>query len=199
MQFAAALVEYLVVGIIACLWFVPIVMFSFPDDYINYFNLSSMNDIGIAVMFPVAYVLGIYVDAASSFMLSMERRLGRWLIQNDCYRITFRKTYWRFKKFLTKSKKKKPYQRTVKILIESPEDLTRAMEAYVTRDRIARGVALNAFIGAIVCWVVTNESPLWGVIALCFALSFLSVVMWHRLKNLSNRFKISALRALKDR
>lgn len=62
MQFASALVEYLAAGIAALLWLRPL-----AQKILN-FEIP-INEASVVLVLPMAYVLGIYIDSTSSFVI----------------------------------------------------------------------------------------------------------------------------------
>jgi hypothetical protein len=68
MQFAAALLEYLVSGIVALLWLVPLLVRAFGVT-------PPQGEQLISLYLPFAYVLGIFLDATSSALLERFRDL----------------------------------------------------------------------------------------------------------------------------
>jgi hypothetical protein len=68
MQFASALVEYLAAGIAALLWLRPL-----AQKILN-FEIP-INEASVVLVLPMAYVLGIYIDSTSSFVISRIRHL----------------------------------------------------------------------------------------------------------------------------
>lgn len=66
MQFAAALIEYLISGIVASIWVVLII-----NAYITLplTDIKDYKEIFVVIYFPIAYILGIYVDVVSSFFI----------------------------------------------------------------------------------------------------------------------------------
>lgn len=58
MQFAAALVEYLVSGVVALLWFLPLVSWAFGVTF-------SLSEQSLSLSLPIAYALGVLLDATA--------------------------------------------------------------------------------------------------------------------------------------
>jgi hypothetical protein len=73
------------------------------------------------------------------------------------------------------------------------------MEAYVSRDRIARGTALNAFAGAVVACLYTPPEYKTLVTTICLVAFVYSIMMHRRLSRLSSSFKKVVLENLKKR
>ncbi|MBF4286539.1 hypothetical protein EAY45_27700, partial [Vibrio anguillarum] len=60
--------------------------------------------------------------------------------------------------FLAGESKSEPYKNASIILSYSPSDMIKTMDAYVSRDRIARGMALNSLISAFVfLWILPTD------------------------------------------
>ncbi|MFL5561747.1 MAG: hypothetical protein ACJ79K_09760, partial [Gemmatimonadaceae bacterium] len=62
-QFAAALLEYLVSGFVGLLWLAPLMQRLFGSP------LPALSEASVTLCLPAAYVLGIFIDATSSFAL----------------------------------------------------------------------------------------------------------------------------------
>lgn len=177
MQFASALVEYLAAGVAALLWLRPLA------QRILGFEVP-INEASVVLVLPMAYVLGIYIDSSSSFLIRFLRfrkiRPPK-LLQSIIARI-FGSPY------------SGTYDRTVTILSRSPELLAQTMLTYVGRDRIARCMALNSFLGVLtVLYVDSGNRALLAILSVSF---LWSLATWHRLKRLSSKFKDQALKTL---
>jgi hypothetical protein len=161
-QFAAALLEYLVSGFVALLWLAPLVQRLFGGT-------PPMSEASISLYLPVAYVLGIFVDATSSFLLD---------------------------RFRGHRSSTSPYARTARILARAPEHVVKTMQAYAGRDRIARGVLLNAVIAvgvyAFVFAGTTRAVALSGAVVTVVW----SALVWRRLDRLTSQFKEEVLKCL---
>jgi hypothetical protein len=164
-QFASALLEYLVSGFVALLWLVPLVRAVIGTST----QLPQINEPSVTLYLPVAYVLGIFLDATSSLLLETLRRHGG---------------------------SRTSYDRTVRILSYGSQHVVKTMEAYVGRDRIARGVVLSAVISVFVyASVFDGRTQVAAVIAAVVVLIW-SVLVWRRLDLLSSKFKDQALLCL---
>lgn len=177
MQFASALVEYLAAGIAALLWLRPLVQKIVDFDV-------PINEASVVLVLPMSYVLGIYIDSSSSFLIRFLRlrklRLPK-LLQPTISRILG-------------NPYSGTYDRTVPILSRNPELLAQTMLTYVGRDRIARCMALNSFIGILTVLIINHGNrALLAVLA--FSLLW-SLATWHRLERLSSKFKDQAFKAL---
>ncbi|NHQ59833.1 hypothetical protein G9409_04395 [Chlorobium sp. BLA1] len=190
MQFAVALVEYLISGIIASVWFIVIVV-----NYIPFLfsDIKEYKEIFVIVYFPIAYILGIYVDATTSFLVRRCKEIDVIAITSFKSYACFRCCCIRVYNFIAGKPKGDSYERSAEILSHSIPDIVRTMDAYVSRDRIARGVAFNSFAGAITT-LLYAPSDLKKTIFLGCLISFIySLFMYKRLRRLSSRFKRVAL------
>jgi hypothetical protein len=97
---------------------------------------------------------------------------------------------------VTGTPKENSYERSAEILSHSTGDLVRTMEAYVSRDRIARGMALNSLIGAFVSFALLTGPLKISVPVACLISFTISLLIWVRLRRLSSRFKRVALAKL---
>lgn len=193
MQFAVALIEYLISGIVASIWVVA--LFTFYGD-ISAVDLKKFKD-EIAVLavlyFPLAYILGIYVDATSSFLirrfLDVDKKARSSLEIYSFFRSKIRAIFC----FIAGAPKADSYERGAEILSHSISDAVRNMEAYVSRDRIARGVALNSFVGIFVSLLCAPPGKKLFLALVCVILTAYSLLMYKRLRRLSSRFKSVAL------
>lgn len=168
MQFASALLEYLVSGFVALLWLVPLCRAAVGERAL----WPQIDEPSVYLYLPAAYVLGILLDATSSYLLERFRRYGQ---------------------------SRASYDRSVHILTHGSEHLIRTMEAYVGRDRIARGVVLSAAISLpVYLFVFTGKTQVYAVAGSFVALVW-SFLVWHRLDDLSSRFKDQALLRLPPR
>jgi hypothetical protein len=164
MQFAAALVEYLISGILAAAWALPL--------FWRLFGIMPPIDDGWVVMYlPAAYVLGIYIDSTASVLLKTLR-------------------------LQKKTADAGSYDRTTLILAKGSDALAQAMQVYVSRDRIARGVFLNATISCVVL-PLTLPAGLWvDALMIAAVMAIWSFFIWKRLDRLSNDFKTHAVAKL---
>lgn len=189
MQFAVALVEYLITGIIASLW-VGVMMQGHIAMSIP--KIMEYKDFLLIVFLPVAYVLGIYIDVVSSFFISRFGAFYWWLhvFPSVCFMHYYLADG--VSVFLG-TPKKDPYERSASILSYSVVDLIRTMDSYVSRDRIARGMALNSLVGGVVSITSLPEDIRYEISIVCVVLFLLSVMVWFRLRRLSKTFKRLAL------
>jgi len=191
MQFASALVEYLAAGIAALLWLRPL-----AQKILN-FEIP-INEASVVLVLPMAYVLGIYIDSTSSFVISRIRhlceilRLRKFPLRNALKRI--RNALKRIQITCLGTPYSGTYDRTVPILSKSPELLAQTMLTYVGRDRIARCMALNSVLGILTVLVISpGNQALLGILVVALLWSLL---LWFRLKRLSSKFKDQAFKTL---
>lgn len=161
MQLASALLEYLVSGFVALLWLVPIVQAALGPNA----SLPNVNEPSVTLYLPIAYVLGIFLDATSSFILEPFRYHGN---------------------------SRSSYDRTTHILSYGTEHVIKTMEAYVGRDRIARGVVLSAVV-SIPVYFFTFEGRSRTLALVAAFVAIWSFIIWRRLDHLSSKFKDQAL------
>ncbi|MRW89034.1 hypothetical protein GJ699_03460 [Duganella sp. FT80W] len=176
MQFIAALIEHLVVGLVALLWLLPIAnqLTLIPDV-----KIADHKEVLIAIGLPVAYVVGMYVDVFASLLSSFIKRAL------DAYGST-----WRSKIFGAhlSSKNGKSYERTAKILKQSPDEAARYLLQLSSREKIARGVYLNFLIAAAVNFLLPT-SKYYVPPLLLIAMFSIGVLAWLRLNALTDNFK----------
>lgn len=198
MQFAVALIEYLISGIVASIWAIALLTYygdiSIADLKTHKEELSVL----AVVYFPLAYILGIYVDATSSFLirrfLDIDIKVNNRFLVYKYFRSIFRRFFY----FIAGTPKSDSYERSAEILAHSISDTVRTMEAYVSRDRIARGVALNSFTGFFVSLLCAPPDKKLFLAFVCIALTGYSLVMYKRLRRLSSRFKSVALKHIRQ-
>lgn len=192
MQYAAALIEYLITGLISLIW---IGLYSYQYIDISVVDIKDYKEIIVICTFPVAYVLGIYVDVSSSYVLKRLNNIAEFISKYV--------TYPNWIKFLLNlilgTSRAEPYKRSAEILSYSPSDIIKTMEAYVSRDRIARGMALNSFIGGYISYIRLTGDTQCIAINYCLAIFVISVLAWFRLRRLSKAFKTQALKQLSQR
>lgn len=75
MQFVAALIEYLISGLISFAWLAPLInIFVYPIiDLASNSALSALlpKEFIVLIFLPIAYVIGIFVDLFSSMLLNL--------------------------------------------------------------------------------------------------------------------------------
>jgi ABC-type branched-subunit amino acid transport system permease subunit len=193
MQFSA-LIEYLITGIVSSVWFSVLVnkFIPIPIDLIKDYK-----EIVVVVYIPVAYVLGVYIDVVSSYLIRRFKEL--YLSVLKCNVIS--EIHNKFSKIfliISGNTKSSPYKHASIILSYSPSDMIKTMDAYVSRDRMARGMALNSLISAFVfLWALPDDIS-YKAFIICLVLFLLSISIWHRLRRLSSTFKKVAIEALKN-
>lgn len=192
MQNAVALIEYLITGIISFIW---IVLLSSLYVDLNYQHYLNYKEVILFCLFPTAYVLGIYVDVTSSFLLSRISKVIKVIkkIIPECMTKYCKKLC----DALLGNSDRQPYKHSAEILSHSPSELIKTMDIYVSRDRIARGMALNSLLSicAANLALVSNEKDIVESFFLIFFM--ISILAWLRLRRLSKVFKIQALKNLR--
>jgi hypothetical protein len=132
------------------------------------------------LLLPVAYVLGMYVDSTSSFLIRA-LRLRKFKLCPWMKRVVI---------FLFDKPFEGVYKRTTTILAKSPDLLAQTMLTYVSRDRISRCMTLNAAIGLMVSiFLKPGLTQLHILLVIAF---FWSYATWIRLVRLSSKFKDEA-------
>ncbi|WP_338799288.1 hypothetical protein V9K81_03535 [Pseudomonas monteilii] len=196
MQFAVALIEYLISGIVASVW-VALVINNFVPLPLN--KINDYKEIFVVIYFPVAYVLGIYVDTTSSFLIRRAKSLDSSFEGASKLYSWLRKFFVSAYNFFAGKPKQDSYERGAEILSQSIPDTVRTMEAYVSRDRIARGAALNSLAGAISVFFYAPTDIRVPVSIGCLIMFVYSLFMYKRLRRLSSRFKRVAISKIKSR
>lgn len=194
MQFAVALIEYLISGVVASAWLTAVLLNYYP---LLLHTINDHKDILILVYLPIAYILGIYVDATSSYIIRRAKELLGWINTQVTLSPTTLDILARIYRFIVGTPKADPYKKTAAIMAYSPADAVRTMEAYVSRDRIARGTALNAFAGAVVACLYAPPEYKTLVTTICLVAFVYSIMMHRRLSRLSSSFKEVVLENLK--
>lgn len=191
MQFATALIEYLISGIVASIW---IMMIIDPDVTSHLNKFDNYKDIFVLMYFPIAYVIGMYIDTISSFILNRLNEIYSKLLEIK-FLGNIHKVSNCFIKKVFGEPKENSYKKSAKILSYSEVDIIRTMESYVSRDRIARGMLLNSFITGIVCVIYLKFT----IAIVCLFFSIISFLVWVRLDRLSSKFKDAAIENLEAR
>jgi hypothetical protein len=180
MQFLAALVEHLVVGIVALLWGLPLANAwgLLPDV-----KIADHKEILIAVGLPVAYIVGMYIDV---FVAPLFFALRKWIYKRHG-----------LKKFFgaTLSGSSSAFKRTATILVKSPDETAKYLLQLSGRAKIARGASADFIVAAVVNACVATSTytvhPL-----LLSATAIVSFFVWLRLAALTDQFKDNCCRAL---
>lgn len=192
MQYAAALIEYLITGIISLIW---IGLYSSQYIDISSENIKEYKEIIVVCVFPVSYVLGIYIDVTSSYLLKRLNGFANLIKKHFSLPCVLKASI----SFVLGTSKSEPYKRSAEILSYSPSDTIRTMESYVSRDRIARGMALNSLAGSCISYITLTGNVQCIVINLSLAVFVISVLVWFRSRRLSKAFKTQALIQLAKR
>lgn len=195
MQFAIALIEYLISGIVASAWVIALL--------IKYFNISTdglsdileYKDLLVIVYLPITYILGIYIDTTSSLIIRAIKNIDGKLRKKSMYTNIKSKGY-KIISFFIGVPKSDPYERSADILSYSIPDMVRTMESYVSRDRMARGMALNSFIGIYVSILCAPEDVKLQISIFCSIMCIVSILTHKRLRRLSSTFKKQALKKI---
>lgn len=191
MQFAAALIEYIITGLFSLIW---IVIIASQHYYIENIDYNKYKELFIIFTPPIAYVMGIYIDTTSSYFI---RRIDQLLSIFKKFKFSD-KGLLTLKKIIFGTPKTNPYTRSAKILSYSPADLVRTMDTYVSRDRMARGMALNSLITGCILEFTENRFNTTNIVSVCFFISIISIMIWIRLRRLSKEFKTQAIIKLND-
>lgn len=179
MQYTAALIEYVITGLISLIWIA--LLLSTNIDFLN-IDYNKFKEVLLIVIFPLAYIAGIFTDTISSLLFKgIGGILGGGNTTND------------------ENNSKASYEKTAEILSYSTSDIIRTMESYVSRDRVARGMALNSFMIGISMIVVLDFKEIYPLIISVFVLTIASILIRVRLKELSDCFKLKAIHNLKLR
>jgi len=190
MQFAVALIEYLITGIVASAWLIVILQNYIP---VPLEIISNHKEFFVIVYFPMVYILGIYVDAISSFLIRRMKEIDESGNKRNKSYAWVRCGVVKCFNVIAGTPKKDSYDRSAEILSYSIPDAVRTMDAYVSRDRIARGMALNSFAGAVAAYVYAPYQLKLPITVACLASLIISMLAYKRLRRLSSRFKRVAL------
>ncbi len=195
MQFAVALIEYLITGLVASAWLMTVL-----SNHISQLIklISDYKELFLVIYFPIAYILGIYVDAVSSFLIRRIKQIDVSLKGIKPYSF-LRCLAVKIFSFIAGIPKQDSYERSSEILSYSIPDVVRTMEAYVSRDRIARGMAFNSLIGAITAFVYAPDELQSVITIACLSSLFISLLIYKRLRRLSSRFKRAVLPNIREK
>lgn len=182
MQYTAALIEYIITGLISLIWIA--LLLSTNIDFLT-IDYNKFKEVLLIVIFPLSYIAGIFIDTISSFLFKI---IGGFLWNQK------EKTTSNDDNTLSKS-----YEKSAEILSYSVSDIIRTMELYVSRDRVARGMALNSLMIGISMIIVLDIKERYPLIVASFALTIVSILIRVRLKRLSDIFKLKATHNLKLR
>jgi hypothetical protein len=192
MQYAAGLIEYLITGIISLIW---IGLYSSQYVDISAQNVKDYKEVIVICIFPIAYVFGIYVDVSSSYLLKRFNNIAKFIAKHISCPVWLK---WLLN-LIVGTSRSEPYKRSAEILSYSPSDTIKTMEAYVSRDRIARGMALNSFASGYISYIIFTDKTQSITVNLSIAIFMISVLAWFRLRRLSKAFKTQALIQLSKR
>ena len=74
MQYAAALIEYIITGLISLIWIA--LLLSTNIDFLT-IDYNKFKEVLLIVIFPLAYIAGIFIDTISSILFkALENLLG---------------------------------------------------------------------------------------------------------------------------
>jgi len=211
MQFAAALLEYLVTGCGALLWITLAL------------NLNSLPGDGAAAgwLLPILYVIGMFIDAFMSLAFRRLKHYARGDAQSERgfdlggrtkpERSTLpfmSRVLSRLKQLLRGegSSTEPPLFGPKDYIALHSKELDRGVQIRSTRDRIARGAVFNVFLIGVVSLVVPgrlksfcafHEVPPRGVIALVtLAMTVFALCVWWHYEYYTDQFKVGALEAI---
>ncbi|MEQ4655445.1 hypothetical protein AB7092_22345 [Providencia rettgeri] len=193
MQYTAALIEYVITGLISLIWIA--LLLSMNIDFLT-IDYNKFKEVLLIIIFPLAYIAGIFIDTISSFFFKKIDTISSFLFKT-------------IKNILGNQKEKntpddendspEPYEKSSEILSYSISDTIRTMESYVSRDRIARGMALNSLMIGVSMIFVLDINERYPLIIAFFTLTVISIVIRGRLKGLSDSFKLKAIYNLRLR
>ncbi|MGR3885688.1 hypothetical protein [Pseudomonas sp. 1152_12] len=186
MQFAVALIEYLISGVVASAWLTAVLINYYP---LLLHTINDHKEMLILIYLPIAYILGIYVDTTSSYFIRRAKEVHRCFSKKVPIPPLMPNVLARIYSAVAGVPKSEPYKNTAAILAYSPADAVRTMEAYISRDRIARGTAFNSFAGAIVAFIYTPPEYNTLITTICLIAFGYSIIMHRRLSRLSSSFK----------
>jgi hypothetical protein len=175
MQFAAAFIEYLVTGCCAFLWLAPLCGYSIFGD-------SGLSKTDVAMLLPLAYVLGMIVDFLSEKLVSPAKK----------------RIKDRFKIQLPPNA-----ESSGAFIAWHSAELAKESQARSSRDRIARGATLNLLILTFVMYFKPSASQLLSsgldrspAAATAAAVTLICFLMWIRCEVLSSSFKRDAIKTI---
>lgn len=177
MSIPGLFVEYLVIGTIAILWLWPLASILAP--------LVPKNEIFTLLLVPVLYVIGMIVDYLGYLLLRPVRNRIRDRI------------YIQYEGDVEESSGLE-----ARLFVHAPE-LANLVTMYSSRDRVARGTAINGIIAVIVFviyfwrtsqWYLTQVTIIVGVIGTVFC-----YLLWANYQRISCRLEVYSLRALKEK
>lgn len=183
MQLVAAFVEYLITGAISLIWLVPLLAVLQPHLPTALHQKFSPAEAFAGILLAGLYAVGLLLDFLA-YKIMRQRRKGVRAAQNDLNT--------RYAEVLAGSQFP-VYGDHALIWAYAPE-LAKTLEAYSTRDRIARGVVINLWIAAVVYpFVVPSLLARIGFSAGFLALSGAAYAAWFRFQTLSRELKKQAV------
>lgn len=200
MESVFTLVEYLVGGLVGFLWLIPVLHKLLPFCELDT-SISGNEALISAITVAFAYVLGIFLDRASSFLLKPQKSINRttkglikiWQRYTLCKNTSIADIKNKPKAARSKNSSQKftAYDKTTKILVCGSDALAQATQVNVGRERIARMMLINSLVGLIVAvWLVRYSSAL---LILLIIVVIWSLLTWAELSTLSAQFKENAV------
>jgi hypothetical protein len=183
MQFATSFIEYLVTGSLALLWLLPLCRGLRPEIADTLRTEVSFFTTWTAIAVAWVYVIGLLLDFVAYKLMRSRRKVIR-RAQEDLNR--------RYKDAL-KARRVEAIDDHALIWFKAPE-LAKILEAYSTRDRIARGATINFAIAAVadpLAFWSYPSSPIIGVVFLVLATT--AYFAWFRFQSLSRKLKKEAV------
>jgi protein-S-isoprenylcysteine O-methyltransferase Ste14 len=183
MQLAAAFVEYLITGIISLVWLLPLLGVLQPHLPPAFHPDIRPPEAWAVILLAGLYVVGLLLDfVAYKIMRKIRKRI----------RLTQQKLNEQYDEVRTTSPL--PVWSDHALIWTYAPELAKTLEAYSTRDRIARGVVLNFWIAAV---VYPFFMPSWigriGYVVGFVALSGVAYAAWFRFQSLSRELKKRAV------
>lgn len=198
------LIEYLITGATAFLWLWlllhhPRVCAIVPPEL----TLDKIDPESLALLVPLAYVLGMVVDYASIQLTKVLTFFLKRLVWPLCKHISCARQshYSKLKNALKPRKRREAPLSQHEVMLASSE-LGKQLEMRSSRDRVARGALLNVIIGTLVLSSYYTAKPKLQV-STCYillgglALSLLLFAMWYRFDRLTHRYRRKAGEAIK--
>ena len=183
MQFAVSFIEYLVTGSLALLWLIPLCHALRPDITTILRSELSPFTIWTAILLGLVYVIGLLLDFVAYKLMRGKRKV----IRKEQAELD-----GRYKSAL-RSRGIDILPDNAFIWYKAPE-LAKALAAYSSRDRIARGATLNFAIAAVVDALILWSYPTSLIVGVVFlVLAVLAYYTWFRFQSLSRELKKEAV------
>jgi hypothetical protein len=164
------LIEYLISGALALIWFVPV---------LERFGISIILDAPLPILLVALYVLGMAVDFAAYWLVKWFKRFPRELA---------------VKNHGGSNKLPSSVECDVQFALYAP-DVAKEVSMRSSRDRVARGILLNALIVlGLSMFDVVELSPTFALVVAVFA-----SLMWFAFEYISFAYVIRAERALREK